>query len=180
MDKYDLEKGWNRLKSIFDRMPNLTKEVGDEWFKIFERFPANVFELAIGEYIANEQYKPTPNQLLHYCIKIDNEIFSNRLKETQKQREDCRYCAGTGWFRAKDYYGKDQDCIFPCKDNQQYGADGLKCLNGALADERWKWSDAERAFIRRGWVGDDNAPPAVTPEVMRQAFDDNEVSNLFG
>ena len=182
MDKQDFAKGWNRLKSVYDRMPSLTKEVGDEWLRIFEHFTADVFDLGIGEYIANEQYKPTPNQLLHYCIKIASEIKQKRLESTKVEREGCPYCNGAGWWRAKDYYrypsGATEDCVFPCKCNENHAEAGIRVLNAALADDLWKWDAKERAFIRRGWVGEDK-PSRVVSDAVKQAFQNNGVAALF-
>lgn len=182
MNIQEFVNGWHRLQSIYERMPDLSPALSDEWFRLFSGFDAAVFDAAISDYIAHESYKPTPANLRRYCFEAKKRLQADEMARQAAMLENCPYCSGRGVFmalRREKHAGVWVDTAYPCGCPASIDLEaGQAALQKALADPLWKWDEGCKAFVRlKDWIGD--VEPVVSAERMQQAFEDDGLLALL-
>ena len=184
MKQQDFANGWHRLQGIFEQLPDLSPALADEWFRLFRGFDVEVFNEAVGNYIAHENYKPTPAKLRKYCFEAKKRLLADDLAQQAALLEKCPYCRGRGVFLAlkrEKHAGAWVDTAYPCGCPASIDIEkGQPCLQKALADPLWKWDEASDAFVRlKDWIGEERVEPVVSAEKMQQAFEDDGLLALL-
>lgn len=182
MNQQEFANGWHRLQGIYERMPDLSPALADEWFRLFCGFDTAVFDTAISDYIAHERYKPTPAILRRYCFEAKKRLQAEELAQRAALLKNCPHCGGKGVFMAlkrEKHAGAWTDTAFPCGCPASIDlAAGQMALQKALADPLWKWDEGCCAFVRlQDWIGD--IEPKISAERMQQAFEDDSLLALL-
>ena len=160
MNKEDIAKGWERLKSIYTQMPDFNPAVVKEWAKVLQPFDGADFDLAIDRWIAKERFKPTPADMAKLCRVAKKERQANELALEISTNGECPYCGGLGYV-GHFLEPEEPDRYFYCQcaksPNREKGAE---ILAAALADEGWIFDKVNHGFRRRrAWIGQEDDRP---------------------
>ena len=172
MTREELSAGWARLKSIYDRMPELTPAIAREWLRVLEPFSGKDMDAAISLWIVSEKYRPVPVDLARYCYKAQQK---RRLMDIETELEangECPWCGGTGfvWHFLEP---EDRDRAIYCQcalspDRER----GAKILAQASADQGWYFDKKNHGFRRRrAWIRDEADDTKPMPAAAQSLLD---------
>lgn len=172
MRKSEFAAGWERLRSIYGTLPKLDATIGNEWFRVLQRFSAEDYNNAISAWIAEQKYKPVPSELAKYCRTAHSRRRSSKLAAAKRSGDICPWCGNFGYIR-KVLEPQNPDVYFACRCVASPDPEaGTAILAAATADAGWEFDPLDHAFRRRrAWIGGEDKPataPADQQVVFRQ------------
>lgn len=153
MERSDMMAVLRKFSNRYDK-PSATESMIDDWLELFQRCDSKTIVEAANKVCLDCKFYPKTAELNKAYWEIYNEV-----KKAQKEQalanidtSHCKYCGGYKWVRAiyVNKYGHEESEVFECI---CLAGDNVK-LNKYLGSDYYKWSDKDKAFIPRGWVGD--------------------------
>lgn len=172
MTRDELNAGWARLRTVYERMPELTPAIAREWLRVLEPFSGADLDTAISLWMAEQKFRPVPVDLAKYCRRAQARRQREAAEMERQSNGSCPWCGGLGYigqFWEPDGPDKYFYCICAASPNPEKGA---AILAQARADYGWIFDPRHHGFRqRRHWVGDpESEDDRPLPLTQQQAF----------
>lgn len=168
----DLEKGWERLRTVYSNLPKFDTALGKEWLRALEGFSGADLDAAVSMWISGQKYRPTPYDLAKYCRKAQARRQREAAELAAQANGSCPWCGGLGYV-AQIFEPEAPDRYFYCVCGASPDPEkGAKILSAARNDGAWVFDRHRHGFRqRRKWVGDpEPADDRPLPLAQQQAF----------